>query len=79
MAYKDGRECAVGTKNHKQVLRDHSRPKEWVKSVPECHKWQYYLQIQSNFWAISTHYKDYQTAYEVLRMARGIPHCTKKL
>ena len=81
MAHKDGRECAVGTKNHEQVPRDHLGPKEWVKSEPECHKcavkWQYFLQIQSNFWAISTHYKGYQTAYEVLRMARGIPHCTK--
>ena len=82
MAHKDGRECEVGTKNHEQVPRDHLGPKEWVKSEPECHKcavkWQYFLQIQSNFWAISTHYKGYQTAYEVLRMARGIPHCTKK-
>ena len=77
MAHKDGRECPVGTKNHKQVPRDHLGPKEWVKSEPECHKcavkWQYFLQIQSSFWAISTHYKGYQTAYEVLRMARGIP------
>ena len=76
MAHKDGRECPVGTKNHKQVPRDHLGPKEWVKSEPECHKcavkWQYFLQIQSNFWAISTHYKGYQTAYEVLRIARGI-------
>ena len=54
MAHKDGRECPVGTKNHEQVPRDHLGPKEWVKSEPECHKcavkWQYFLQIQSNFW-----------------------------
>ena len=64
MAHKDGRECPFGTKNHKQVPRDHLGPKEWVKSEPECHKcavkWQYFLQIQSIFWAISTHYKGYQ-------------------
>ena len=82
MAHKDGRECPFGTKNHKQVPRDQLGPKEWVKIEPKYHKcavkWQYFLQIQSNFWVISTHYKGYQTAYEVLRMARGIPHCTKK-
>ena len=33
MAHKDGRECPVGTKNHKQVPRDHLGPKEWVKSM----------------------------------------------
>ena len=47
MAHKDGRECPVGTKNHKQVPRDHLGPKEWVKSEPECHKcavkWQYFF------------------------------------
>ena len=66
MAHKDGRECPVGTENHKQVLTDQLGPKEWVKIEPKCHKyavkWQYFLQIPSNFWAISTHYNGYQTA-----------------
>ena len=62
---------------------NHLGPNKWVKIEPKCHKyavkWQYFLQIQSNFWAISTHYKGYQSAYEVPRMSRGIPHCTKKI
>ena len=64
-------------KNHEKVPRDHLWPKDWAKNEPKSHKnalnSSIFLKIQSHFWAISSHFKGYQTAFEVLRMAGGIP------